>query len=219
MAARRAMGVYAYGEAAGHLERCLQVHEVLSPDDKETRCDLLLSLGDALMPPGEPRRVYETVAAESFALAEAIADRPRASRACRVALDALSRYGGAAMWTTPEYRQWADRADQYAEPGTSNRVFADLALSWARLVEGNLTDAMALRVRALELARKLDDPEALYRAATAFILGAPIQHEGERWRLVTEMADQPHVGVPDSPPDMVGSCLVCFQGCPDVDQG
>ena len=52
MAARRAMGVYAYGEAVGHLERCLQVHEVLSPDPstgsgqaEAKRCDLLLFPG------------------------------------------------------------------------------------------------------------------------------------------------------------------------------
>lgn len=58
MAAERAMGVYAYGEAAGHLERCLQVQEVLAPDDKARRCDLLLVLSDALMPAGESLRAY-----------------------------------------------------------------------------------------------------------------------------------------------------------------
>jgi hypothetical protein len=36
MAARRATAVYAYWEGAGHLERCLQVQEVLDPDDRET---------------------------------------------------------------------------------------------------------------------------------------------------------------------------------------
>ena len=61
---------------------------------------------------------------------------------------------------------------------------------------GDLTDARALSVRALELARRLDDPEALHLAAFAFIVGAPIQDEEERWRLVKEMAAHPHVGVP-----------------------
>ena len=42
-------GVYAYGEAASHLERCLAVQEVLDPDDKAKRCDLLLALGEALI--------------------------------------------------------------------------------------------------------------------------------------------------------------------------
>ena len=52
-----------------------------------------------------------------------------------------------------------------------------------------------MSVRALELARRLDDPEALYLAALAFIVGAPVQSEEERWALVTELAAHPHVGV------------------------
>ena len=130
MAAERSMAVYAYGEAARLLEQALQVQEVLDPEDSTRRCDLLLSLAEALMPAGEPQRVYETVAHEAFALAEVTADRTRASRACGVALDAAGRYAAGALSGTPEFRQWAGRADQYAEPGTPDRVFADLAL-WA----------------------------------------------------------------------------------------
>ena len=89
MAARNAQSVYAYGEAARLLEQALQVQEVLAPDDKAKRCDLLLALGEALMPASEPRRVLEEMAPEAFALAEAIADRGRASRACRIAHVAL----------------------------------------------------------------------------------------------------------------------------------
>ena len=76
MAAGRSMAVYAYGEAARLLEQALQVQEVLAPDDRAKRCDLLLALGDALMPAGEPKRVYDTVLPEALALAEAIG-RPR----------------------------------------------------------------------------------------------------------------------------------------------
>ena len=196
MAAQRAMSVYAYGEAVGHLERCLQVHEVLSPGDKERRCDLLLSLAAALMPAGESQRVFETVAAEALALAEGIGRRTRGSRACTVALEAIIRYSGGTVSGTPEYRQWAERSDRYAEPGTADRVFADIILWAVQFYVGDITDARALSVRALELARRLDDPEALYRAATAFTVGAPVQDEEARWRLVKEMAAHPHVGVP-----------------------
>ena len=195
MAVERSIAVYAYGEASRLLEQALQVQEVLDPDDKATRCDLLLTLGDALMPAGEPRRVMDAVAPEAFTLAETIADRARASRACRVGLDALRRYGGAAMMGAPVHRQWAERSDQYAEPGTSDRVFADLALWAVKGLRGNFTEARALKVRALELARKLDDPEALLWAATAFLIAPPVQDEKERWRLVQEMAAHPHVGV------------------------
>ena len=100
------------------------------------------------------------------------------------------------MIGTPEQRRWAERSDRYAEPGTPDRVFADFALFAIQFFAGDLTDARALSVRALELARRLDDPEVLHLAAFAFIVGAPIQDEEERWRLVKEMAAHPHVGVP-----------------------
>ena len=88
MAAGRSMAVYAYGEAARLLEQALQVQEVLAPDDRAKRCDLLLALGDALMPAGEPKRVYDTVLPEALALAEAIDDRVRLSHTCLMALEA-----------------------------------------------------------------------------------------------------------------------------------
>src|SRR5205814_10136592 len=70
LAAGRAIQVYAYSEAARHLERALQVQDVLDPDAKAKRCELLRALGDALMASGEPQRVAEQVAPAAFALAE-----------------------------------------------------------------------------------------------------------------------------------------------------
>ena len=195
MAVERAMGVYAYGEAAGHLDRCLQVQEVIDPDDRAKRCDLLLALGGALMPAGEPLRVMELVAPEAFALAEAIADRGRASRACRIALEAAYQYGAEMMWSSPEYRLWAERADRYAEPDTTDRVLADLALGGVRFSEDGPIEARALRLRALELARRLDDPETLYLAASPFVEFATPRDQEERRQLVTDMSAYPRTGV------------------------
>ena len=45
MAARRATDVYSYGEAVRLLEQALKVQEVLDPEEKLKRCDLLLALG------------------------------------------------------------------------------------------------------------------------------------------------------------------------------
>ena len=194
MAPERATSVYAYGEAARLVEQALDVLEVLDPDDGTRRCDLLLSLGGALLPAGELRRVMDAVAPEAFTLAEAVSDRIRASRDCRMALDAILRYGGATMVRTPQYIQWVERADQYAEPGTADRVFADLRLANVRSGEGKLTESSALGLRALELARELDDPEALYSAA-ALALGQPPQYEEERLRLVRELSSHDLVGV------------------------
>ena len=97
MAARRAMSVYDYGEASRLLEQALNVQEVLDPDDKTKRCDLLLALGEALSPIGESQRVFESLAPEALALAESLDDQERASRTCQMALDALRRYGSSAI--------------------------------------------------------------------------------------------------------------------------
>ena len=47
MAAKRANGVYAYGEAVRLLEQALKVQRVLDPNDKSKLCDLLLKISEA----------------------------------------------------------------------------------------------------------------------------------------------------------------------------
>ena len=197
MAARQAQSVYAYGEAVRLLEQALQVQEVVEPDDKARRCDLLLALGEALMPAGEPRKVLDSVAPEAFALAEALADRGRASRASQVALEALTRYGAATVIGSPEAGLWVERADRYAEPGTRERVFADVTMAAVRLGEGNLAEGKALRLGGLELARALDDPESLFFAAAALLSTTPRtpRQEAEVWELALEMMARPHARV------------------------
>ena len=104
MAAGRAMGVYAYCEAVDHLDRGLQVQDVLAPDDKARRCDLLLALGEALMPAADPLRAAGAVALEAFDLAEALGDNNTALAACMLGISGLLRYGAAMMISTPEFR-------------------------------------------------------------------------------------------------------------------
>src|SRR5207245_8156961 len=41
LAAGRAMQVFAYGEAVRHLEQAVRTQEVLDPDDRSKRCDVL----------------------------------------------------------------------------------------------------------------------------------------------------------------------------------
>ncbi|MBI2855683.1 MAG: AAA family ATPase [Chloroflexi bacterium] len=197
LAAQRSMGVYAYGEAARHLERCLQIQELTQPDDTALRCDLLLALGDALMPAGEPKRVYEQLAEEAYTIAEAVQDTARASRACQGALEALIRYGGVAMTGTPAHRLWVGRADRYAQPGTTARVHADLSLGALRYAEERFAGAQALAWGALEQARSLGDPETLFRAATnamAAAAGSPHRLEAQLG-LAEEFTTRPREGV------------------------
>src|SRR3972149_5302864 len=111
MAAHRAVAVYAYREAVGHLERCLRVQEVLDPDDKARRCDLLLALGEALRPAGEAQRALDTAAAEALVLAEGLGDRGRGSAACRVAFYSVLQRGGLTGLAGPEASRWSELAD------------------------------------------------------------------------------------------------------------
>ena len=191
MAAGRAMSVYAHAEAARLLEQALQVHEVLDPDDRAKRCDLLLALGEVLMPAGESLRVYESVGPEAFVLAEAIGDDDRAAGVCELAVAAAHRYGFAVMSQKPEFRTWAERFDRAAAPRTRHRIHADLAISMIRRTTGQEGEAFKLRKGAVELARQLDDADSFVAAARWFILGdwAP-QHQRERLELARKVADK-----------------------------
>jgi DNA-binding CsgD family transcriptional regulator len=168
LAAQRAMAVSAYGEAERLLQQAIEVQDAADPSDTARRCDLLLALGEAVLPSEEPRRVATHVASEAFVHAEALGDSRRAARAAVLALEALLRVGGTSdptIWRSPELREWASRADRHAAAGTSDRVCADIYLGMAYLIsEGPLAGHPLLR-RAVEEARELADPEALFLAA------------------------------------------------------
>ena len=184
--AERALASYAYAEAARHLEQALELQEVLDPDDRAKRCDLLLALGEALLPAGEPLRVAEAIMPEALALAESVEDERRATRACLLALEGLDRYGRSAMWGTPAWREWAERADRYAAPRTADRAQADMFLAVLRLHEGRIGDGRALLRSALDLALEHDDPATLLAVAPPFLnWGRPEDAEEQR-RLAEE---------------------------------
>jgi len=196
MAAHRAMFVYAYGEAVRLLGQALKVQEVLDPEDKSKQCDLLLALGDALILASEHQRVIDIEAPQALSLAEAIADNTRASRACLLAMKGLVVYGTPA-WASPEAAQWAGLANRYAEPDTVERAWADAMLG---IVKGSGVSSSPEKVahlsRALDLARRLGDPDTYWLAAGNWLFGmlAP-QHDEERLRLVEELAEHSRAGV------------------------
>jgi DNA-binding CsgD family transcriptional regulator len=196
LAARRATDVFAYGEAARQLDRALAVQDLVDPDDQAKRCDLLLSLGEALFLAGENQRVFTHAAPDAFSLAEGIGDRSRAFHASRLALDSLHASGGARMASQPVYLSWAERAALYAAPASVQRCHADVALATARFHRGQFTHARELRLEALALARQCADPEALFRAASVHVAqpDAP-RHWDERLALVEECAVMPREGV------------------------
>jgi len=188
VAAERAMSVYAYGEAEGHLNQALKVQEVLDPDDKLKRCDLLLALGEALLPAGQPLRAADAIAPEAFALAEALDDGARASWSCQLALEGLRQHGGAPVLGTSEFQQWLERADRYAAPSSLDRVRTDAALAEREYFGNRQREGARLAERALASARALGDDEALFRAATiVFDIHLP-EYQEERLRVVKELA-------------------------------
>jgi serine/threonine protein kinase/tetratricopeptide (TPR) repeat protein len=196
MAAKKATDVYAYGEAVRLLEQALKVQEVLDPEDKAKRCDLLLALGDALLLAGDARRVIDVEAPQAFSLAEATADNKRASRACLLVMKGLATYG-ATMMASPLAAQWAARADRYAEPETVERAWTDSILGFAKWSAASSSpEGIALITRALDLAHHLGDPDAYWWAATMWLSTAKApQHDEEQLRLLEEMAEQSRHGV------------------------
>jgi eukaryotic-like serine/threonine-protein kinase len=196
LAAHRASSVYAYGEAARLLEQTIQAQEILDPDDRAKRCDLLLELGEALGPAGEPARAAEQVAPEAFALAETLGDQDRASQACELAVDAMHRDRGSSVVMNDEYRAWAERWDGVAAPETRARAYADCVVGSVLRPHGNAVEANARVLRALELARRLGEPEVLFRAAASALFGGlPPSYQEQQQRLAHEFAERSRAGV------------------------
>jgi tetratricopeptide (TPR) repeat protein len=196
MAAKRATDVYAYGEAARLLEQALKVQEVLDPEDKAKRCDLLLALGDALILAGEHRRVADMEAPQALSLAEVIGDNTRASRACLLAVRGLAVYG-TILLVSPEGAQWASRADRYAKPETVERARTDAMLGMMKASGvSSSPEGVALLSRALDLARRLGDADTYWWTAGLWLnmVSAP-RHDEERLRLAEELAEQSRHGV------------------------
>ena len=148
LAAERAMSVFAYAEAAAHLERC----------------DLLLALGGALLPT-EPLTATEKIAPEALELAENLNDERLAFRTSDLALEGLTRHGAGTIWRTQAWQEWAERGDRYAAPDTIERAKADINLARLRAGADEPEKSSELARQALTLARKLDDPAALFQVA------------------------------------------------------
>jgi tetratricopeptide (TPR) repeat protein len=187
------MTVFAYTEAVRHLEQALKIQDVIDPDDKAKRCDLLLALGDALGPTGQTRRLLEEVAEEAFVLAEALQNAGMAARVCRMALLGYHRQSRGANDQSPVLAKWAERADRCAGPGTPERVFADLALGLR--LPGESEQAQQLFRRALTTARDLGDAETFFFAARPFTLNTIPSREAERFERAQETAQFARQGV------------------------
>ena len=128
-------------------------------------------------------------------------------------------------------------------PGDSGLVRLGAALSAAETSQAALlvqAGLLALRLEVAAVPELSEDSGPLHRGLEPLQEALPVLTIAECYKRQTDSPcvvfcrddpDRPdeyntarHLSstaraAPDSPPDMVGSCLVCFQGCPGVDQG
>jgi DNA-binding SARP family transcriptional activator len=172
-AAERARDQLAYEESVRLFTTALHAHELEPAADAETRCELLLALGDA------QTRAGDTVASQQTFLRAADLAR-QAGWADRLALAALG-YGGRFVWepdherTHPLSTLLEEALDGLTEDSLLRaRVLARLACAtywyWAGPVGSRHRVQEARSREAVELARRLRDPATLSSALTARFL-------------------------------------------------
>ncbi len=190
MAAKRATAVYAYGEAVKLLDQAIKVQEILDPEDKAKRCDLLLDLCDALLLAVEFKRIQDEVAPEAFALAEALKDSSRAFRVCESALWAINGEQAGPGVATPQTAEWAERADRHTSPDTLGRALADMTLGAITYSTGNMLLGIKLLTKGFDLARNQNDPNNLLAGAYMLLTyrTAP-KHAQENAKLAEELIE------------------------------
>ncbi len=187
MAAHRAMAVYAYAEAARHLEQALRAQEVLDPDDRARRCGLLLDVAKAQMPLGDPRRVADVVCEEAFQLASMLDDDEARTRACRIALEALSReLTPAVAVSLSEFQSWLERGAKVERPSTGFRAFIHVWQS-ILLIRSDRRAGLERIDRAFQDAVDAQDYEVAISAAIAAIFSRTTPKE---WQAALDMTTQ-----------------------------
>jgi tetratricopeptide (TPR) repeat protein len=164
LAAKRAMSVFAYAEAEGHYRRCLEVQEVLDPDDRERRFELLIALGEAILPQADGSRGV-VQAEEAYAIAMSLQDGSRAARAALLGFECNMQQRIATDEFIDVNRVWTERADANAIEGTKYRVYADAYYGANLLARRQVTRAHVHLRRALTGARELADSSCYFMAA------------------------------------------------------
>jgi tetratricopeptide (TPR) repeat protein len=194
LAAQRAMGVFAYGEAVRHLEQALRAQEILDPDDMAKRCDLYLALGDALLPSGDPLRAMEFGAKNALEAAEALGDERRAWEACRIGLDGGFIYEPGVIGG--KWSEWLYRAEKYAEVTKEATVRFYRAKSVELNQSGQGSEAVRLIEHAMEIARGLDNPDAQYSCAWMLMNAYFTETQShKRLQLAEEFSTRSRTGV------------------------
>ena len=175
----RALALYGYEDAARLYRMALEALDFREPSDDPARCDLLLSLGEALARAGE-----DAAAKTRFLAAAEIARRLRLP-------DQLARaavgYGGRFLWLRagddPHVVPLLEDALDALPAGDSPiRVRLMARLACARRSEPDREPGAALSEQALAMARRLGDLRTLAYALDAYY-GAHWWYDNARDRL------------------------------------
>ena len=187
-AAVRAGRSLAYDEAVGLWELALSALTPSLPDYQERRYEILLGLGEARRWAGDVHRADEAVK-EAIALARLLGDPERTARAAVV-------FGGVALWNLRAYGE-VDQAmvslleelvDATGPDQLERRaqLLGTLAVELCYSEDRSRSEAYA--AEAVELARRVGDPELIGRALNNFFLASwKPDREAER-RAATEEA-------------------------------
>ena len=169
LAAQRASQVFDYGEAERHLQQALKVQEVLDPDDKRRRLDLLMPLIDSMLPQENPSRVVDSLAGSAFDFAVEREDNLRAARVAVRACEAMFR--SSSMWAIADIgmltplKEWADRALAYAPAGSTELIYAEAYIGIITIAFGRPSEGHEHLRRAAALATDVEDNGAFFASA------------------------------------------------------
>jgi hypothetical protein len=198
LSAKKASDRYAYNEAVQLLEQAKSAQDILDPEDKDKKLDILILLGDALINAGNPRQFLDDESQQAFSIAESLDDKKRAAKVCRLAMIALEFYGWGPAFGAAEAAEWAERADRSAQSGTLERVWADIGLGftgWSRY-DGTHESYIHYFERALSLARNIGDPETFWQAAGAWLFIVwTSRYAADQKKLVDELLEATRDGV------------------------
>ncbi|MCZ2858600.1 AfsR/SARP family transcriptional regulator [Blastococcus sp. VKM Ac-2987] len=168
-AARAARERLAHGEAAAHGREALQLLDPHAPDAARTRHDLLTALGNDLLRSGQLTEAREVVA-EAIGLARQLGDRECLAEAAAV-------WGSVTLWNWRPHGLVDDDMvavleDLLAEHGDDDDPLTARLLGTLGVELAFGPDDRGVRAaqRAIQMARRIGDPELLGRTLNNFCL-------------------------------------------------
>jgi hypothetical protein len=189
-AGSRAVAILAYEEAVRLYEMALEALDSKEPPDEPTRCELLLSLGDAQARSGEwDTFARAATAAKDLGLAELLA---------RAAIG----YGGRFVWLRAgkDRRLVPMRQDALAAlPQEDSVLRVKLLARRAGAVRDQPSPRpiASISQEAVEMARRLGDPGTLAHALDSVFAGITYPQEVAEWRTTADELVQAGVAADD----------------------